>query len=97
VVLGWSWHLPKPSQTPVVPQVLAVCEAHSLSGSTPAAMFPQAPLAPEPFLAAEHASHDPLQALLQQTPSTQKPLPHWPAPVQAVPLVSCGMHAPARQ
>jgi hypothetical protein len=39
----------------------------------------------------------PPQALLQQTPSTQKPLPHSPLPTQAVPLVSFATHALPRQ
>jgi hypothetical protein len=33
-----------------------------------------------------HDSHVPLQALLQQTPSAQKPDPHWLPEVHAVPL-----------
>ena len=49
------------------------CAAHSLSGSAPAAMGPQTPLAPAPFLAAEHAWQRPVQAVAQHTPSTQKP------------------------
>jgi hypothetical protein len=35
--------------------------------------------------------------VLQQTPSTQKPLAQSPAPLQAVPFVSCGMQWPAAQ
>jgi hypothetical protein len=37
------------------------------------------------------------QALLQQTPSTQLPLPHWLAAVQAWPLLLFGTQAPALQ
>ena len=43
------------------------------------------------------AWHCPPQALLQQTPSTQLPLPHWLAAVQAPPFDSFGTHAPALQ
>jgi hypothetical protein len=49
---------------------------HSLSGSALFVMFPHVPSAPAPFLPAEHAWHKPVQALLQQTPSTQLPLTH---------------------
>jgi hypothetical protein len=52
-----------------------------LSGSAPALIAPQVPSAPCPFLTAEQARQVPVQALLQQTPSTQLPLAHWlPAP-----------------
>jgi hypothetical protein len=36
-----------------------------------------------------------VQAVSQQTPSTQWPLPHWFAPPQASPATSCGTHTPA--
>jgi hypothetical protein len=39
----------------------------------------------------------PLQAVSQQTPSTQKPLAQSPVTAQAVPFVSCGTQAPAAQ
>jgi hypothetical protein len=48
-------------------------------------------------LAFEHAAQLPLQAVLQQTPSTQKPLPQSPATIHAVPFCSCGTHEPAAQ
>jgi len=38
------------------------------------------------------ASHCPLQAALQQTPSTQSPLVHWFAAVQALPFDRFGAH-----
>jgi hypothetical protein len=41
--------------------------------------------------------HSPVQALSQQTPSTQNPLWQSSAPVQVVPFVSWGMHAPPEQ
>ncbi len=39
----------------------------------------------------------PLQELLQHTPSTQLPLPHWLAAEQVAPFVRLGTHAPASQ
>ena len=44
-----------------------------------------------------HASHCPLHARSQQTPSVQAPLPHWPAAVQATPGAFFGTQAPASQ
>jgi hypothetical protein len=44
-----------------------------------------------------HASHAPLQAVLQQTPSTQLPLPHWLAAVHVPPLSSFSTHWPLPQ
>jgi hypothetical protein len=52
----------------------------------------QLPFVP-PVLLAEHAWHVPLQTALQQKPSTQLPLWHWLARVQAVPFAAS--HAPA--
>jgi hypothetical protein len=43
------------------------------------------------------ASHAPPQAVLQQTPSTQLPLPHSLAAVQLVPLVSLATQTPPLQ
>jgi hypothetical protein len=65
-----SWHAPAPSHWPVVPHVEAGCDAHSLSGSVPAAMGAHTP-SEEPVLAAVHALHRPVHAVAQQTPSTQ--------------------------
>ena len=45
---------------------------------------PQTPLA-WAVLAFEHAAQLPLHAVLQQTPSTQKPLEQSPLPTQAPP------------
>jgi hypothetical protein len=53
----------------------------------------QVPTLPE----TSQAWHWPPQAVLQQTPSTQLPLPHWLAAVHAPPLASLGTHAPALQ
>jgi hypothetical protein len=40
------------------------------------------------LVASAHASHCPVQAALQQTPSAQKPLTHWPAVVHVCPAFS---------
>src|SRR5439155_1507747 len=50
----------------------------------PPARLVQVPLAEAPA-ATEHASHEPLQAALQQYPSTQLPLEHWLLAVHATP------------
>ncbi len=44
-----------------------------------------------------HASQAPPQAVLQHTPSTQLPLPHWLAAEQVAPFVFLGTQAPASQ
>jgi hypothetical protein len=49
----------------------------------------QVPLVVAPS-AAEHTSHPPPHALLQHTPSAQKPLVHWPALEQLDPRPSLG-------
>ena len=59
---------------------------HSLSGSVPPAMLPHVPSAPLPFLAAVHAWHVPVHAVLQQTPSAQLPLWHSALSVHANPF-----------
>jgi hypothetical protein len=87
VPLGYFWQAPLPSQKPVAPQDAALWAAHSLSGSTPAAMRPQTPFTPEPFLAAEQAWQSPVHAASQQRPSTQKPLAQSLGRVQAAPPV----------
>jgi hypothetical protein len=90
---GQSAQAPAPSQEPVVPQVEADVAAHSSSGSLPAAIGPQVPSAPPPFLAAEQAWQSPVQAALQHTPSAQKPEAHsLPAP-HAAPSACGGTHA----
>lgn len=68
--------------------------AHSLSGSVKLAMLPQVPFEPEPFFAVVQAWQIPEQAVLQHTPSTQLPLEHSEAIVQAAPLAR-SPHAPA--
>jgi hypothetical protein len=49
-------------------------------------MSPHSPSAPAPFLKEVHATQVPLQALSQQTPSTQTPVLHCEAEVQEAPL-----------
>ncbi len=85
VPLLYLWHAPAPSQAPVYPQEEGASAAHSLSGSLPAWMGPQAPSEPLPFLARVHAEQVPAHAVSQQTPSAQKPLAHWSFDVQASP------------
>jgi hypothetical protein len=46
---------------------------HSLSGSVPDMIMPHWPFTPPPFFAAEHERHVSVQALPQQTLSTQYP------------------------
>jgi hypothetical protein len=43
------------------------------------------------------ASHAPPQAVLQQTPSTQLPLPHWLSAEQVVPFVFLSAQVPPLQ
>ncbi len=47
---------------------------------------PQTPSTPDWLIAVLQPSQAPVQARLQQTPSTQKPLAHWEGLVQAVPI-----------
>ena len=60
-------------------------------------MLPQAPSAPEPFLAVEQAWQLPVQAVLQQTPSAAKVLVHSLPPPAATPLAFLGRHEPPPQ
>ena len=53
-------------------QVATPSSTHSLSGSVPVLMFPQAPSEPEPFLAAVQAVQRLAHALSQHTLSAQK-------------------------
>jgi hypothetical protein len=80
-----SSHAPAPLQNPSVPHVACAVDAHSASGSEPAAIGPQVPSAPEPFLAAVHAWHNPLHVKLQHTLSTQWLFAHSPSPTHDVP------------
>ena len=86
------WHSPFATQADPFgssqsPNALHSDARHSLSGSLFVATFPQTPFAP-PVFAALHALHVPVQALLQQTPSVQKPDWHSEAIVQLDPSPS---------
>jgi hypothetical protein len=59
----------------------------------PAATGLQVPTLP----ATLQASQEPPHAVLQHTPSTQLPLPHWEAAEHVAPLALGGTHAPASQ
>jgi hypothetical protein len=62
-------------------------------GAEPAGLAVQVPIA----LAWLQAAHWPVQAVSQQTPSTQKPEVHWLAPPQAWPFPSLDTHWLAEQ
>jgi len=79
---GYSAQLRLPEQIPVVPQVLAACAAHSLSGSVPATTAAHVPRLP----AWLHFSQVPLHTPAQHTPSVQNPDEHSLLPPQASPL-----------
>ncbi|WP_248354746.1 hypothetical protein [Anaeromyxobacter oryzae] len=81
VEAGQSAQLPVPSQTPALPQVDGADAAQSFLGSLPATLDVQVPRAPP----ASHRVQVPVQAVLQQTPSTQKPLAQAPGAAQASP------------
>jgi hypothetical protein len=85
-------HFPVPSQAPVVPHVDATVVAHSLSGSALSTIGPQTPSTPLPFFPAEQAWHVPVQALLQQTLSTQLPLRHSLGKLHEPPSLFFGTH-----
>jgi hypothetical protein len=74
---------PAPLQVPSRPQVTGSSATHcpGLRGNSPAGTGLQVPL----LLATLHAWQVPLQALLQQTSSTQKPLPHSSLQAQPTP------------
>ena len=74
VVIGLQ--LPTPLQAFVVRVPLVhVAPGHSRSGSVAGAIAPQVPSVPLPFFDAEQAWQVPVQALPQQTLSTQCPAP----------------------
>ena len=82
---------PLPLQLPSLPQVARV---HSPAGAaTPAVTLAHVPSI-TPVSASVHASHVPLQAVLQQTPETQFPLEHWLDAPHAAPSASCGPQVP---
>jgi|SRR5665213_153049 len=79
----YLWQAPAPSQVPSVPQVATGCTGQSegLRGMAPDVRLVHVPSEP---LAAQ-VWQPPVQALLQQTPSTQNPLWHCPLQAQAAP------------
>lgn len=81
-----------PWQVPLVPQVLVAVVAHRPRGFIPLVAVLHVPFAVL-LSAAEQAMQVPVHAVLQQTPSAQKPLAHWSTAVHAVPLVSLRTHA----
>jgi hypothetical protein len=79
-------HAPDPLHTPrVIAVPLHVAGAQLPSGSWPSGIGAHVPsdCVVSDFA---HAWHVPVQAVLQQTPSTQKPEVHWRPDVQAAPL-----------
>jgi hypothetical protein len=66
------WHIPPAAQSPVLPQ-LPLGEHWPEGAGKPAVMAAQVPVVP-PVSAFVHAMQVPVQAVLQQTPSTQLPL-----------------------
>ena len=83
VPVGYLRQPPAPSQVPLVPQEAAFRSTHIARGSaTPAAIGWQVPGAE----ASAQLRQAPWQASAQQTPSTQKPLAHSPAPAQVCPF-----------
>jgi hypothetical protein len=79
VSIAYLAHPPEPSQTPVSPQLEASDFTQIACGSaTPAATGTQMPTR-SIWL---QVTQGPVQALLQQTPSTQYPEAHWLASVQ---------------
>src|SRR5580704_19512314 len=72
VPLVYSMHAPAPLQPmPSAPHDAAPCAEQLLCGSSPDLTEPHTPSDPCPLAAALHASHVPLHAELQQTPSAQ--------------------------
>jgi hypothetical protein len=93
VVAGALAQAPPAAQVPVLPQGGAAAQRPSV---VPAVTLAQVPLAP-PVLAAEQAVQAPVQATLQQNPSTQLPVTHWLAAVQAVPVAFFAVHVVPEQ
>ena len=84
-VQGDPWarrQAPEPLQTLLPTQVGESC--------WPVGVLTQVPTLPE----TPHDWHDPVQAVLQQTPSTQLPLAHWLPSAQAMPSPSRQLPVP---
>ena len=84
VPLGHKRQPPLPSQVPSRPHVLAKSCVQLLFGSCPAGTGEQYPALPVRL----QVVHMLVQAVSQQTPSTQKPRSHWLACVHATPTPS---------
>jgi hypothetical protein len=79
---AYFWQAPLPSHLPLVPQEATPMSVHMRRGSLlPPGVMVQVPGAE----ARAQLRQAPVQALLQQTPSTQKPERHSPAPPQVWP------------
>jgi hypothetical protein len=87
---GYFSQLPAPSQVPSVPQLDAPVSWHLPRGLVPRSAGMQLPIVPWPA----QVRQSPVQALSQQTPSTQKPDLQSCAAVQASPLASVGPVVP---
>jgi hypothetical protein len=88
----YSRQAPLPLQKPSVPHDAAPRSAHWLFGSVPVATLPHTPFCPCPFAAALHAEQIPVQAVLQQTPSAQKPVAHSSPLVHGEACASVAVH-----
>ena len=84
---------PAPSQVPSVPQLEAALAVHSLRGLVPGSENLHVPT----LFVALQVWQVPLQAVSQQTPSAQWPLPQSVSSSHTVPIVSTGTHAEATQ
>ena len=92
---GWLRQAPLPSHRPSGPQVAAGCDGHWLgsTGASPSGTGEQVPIRPGTL----QAWQVPVQALLQQTPSTQLPLPHssWQPQASPMPIFIMGARVQA--
>jgi hypothetical protein len=92
---AYFWQARAPSQAPLRLQSAAVSSGHSSSGSVPALMGAQVPLA-TPVVASLHPSHVPSQGASQQMPSGEQIAPmHSPELVHVEP--SGSLHCPLLQ
>jgi hypothetical protein len=91
VPAGYLSHAPVPSHMPVDPQVEAASTGHWSRGSVPSCAFTHIPTVPW----SAQVTHVPVHALLQQTPSAQKPLAHSAAIAHELPIGLPGISAGA--
>src|SRR3954468_14741820 len=82
VSAAYRLQAPAPLHIPVGPQLVAGVATQTLRGSVPAATGAQVPTEPERLQVVQR----PVHAVLQQTPSTQKPLAHSPVAEQLPPF-----------